>query len=71
MKTQLDLEIERLASIVERCLGLCDATQNSMRCTRPANHEPADAHKFPVTLLGVADQLGPLFQDFRQTISGS
>lgn len=56
MKTHLDLEIERLASIVEKCLGLCNATWNNMRCTRPANHEPADSHKFPGALRCMPDQ---------------
>ena len=69
MKTRLDQEIEKLGSIVEKCLDLCNATWNGVRCTLPANHEPKERHKFPVefrqalTLLGGGgisiDQLQP------------
>jgi|HubBroStandDraft_3_1064219.scaffolds.fasta_scaffold2938538_1 hypothetical protein len=48
MKTRLDREIEQLENIVERCLDLCHAEWNGVRCTLPANHEPAESHKFPV-----------------------
>ena len=48
MKTQMDREIEHLAEIVDRCMNLCDAQWNGVRCTLPANHNATDGHKFPV-----------------------
>ena len=48
MKTRMDREIEHLGNIVERCLNLCNAEWNDVRCTLPANHEPAGGHKFPI-----------------------
>jgi len=48
MKTRMDREIEHLGNIVERCMNLCRAEWNGVRCTLPANHQPADGHKFPV-----------------------
>jgi len=47
-KTRLDREIEQLGNIVEKSLNLCDAEWNGVRCTLPANHEPAQRHRFPV-----------------------
>jgi hypothetical protein len=48
MITRLDQQIEQLENIVERRLDLCKATWNGTRCTLPANHEPAELHKFPL-----------------------
>lgn len=48
MKTQMDREIEHLGNLVDRCMNLCIAEWNGVRCTLPANHEPADGHKFPI-----------------------
>jgi hypothetical protein len=48
MKTRLDREIEHLGNIVDRCLNLCRAEWNGVRCKLPADHEPAERHKFPV-----------------------
>ena len=55
MKTRLDREIEQLGKIVDRCMGLCTAEWDGVRCALPANHEPAEGHKFPI--------------EFRQAIS--
>ena len=48
MATRLEQDIEELAQIVERCLGLCDATRNGIRCSLPANHGPAQPCRFLV-----------------------
>lgn len=51
MATRLDQQIEQLGRIVEKCLDLCDATWNGVRCTLPVNHQPAERHRFPVEFL--------------------
>ena len=51
MAMRLDQEIEQLEKIVERCLNLCNATWDGIRCTLPANHEPTHSHKFPIESL--------------------
>lgn len=51
MATRLDQEIEQLENIVEKCLDLCKAMWNGIRCTLPANHERTEPHKFPVKFL--------------------
>src|SRR5262249_32958606 len=35
-------------TIVEKRLDLCQETWHGIRCTLPANHEPAEPHRFPV-----------------------
>jgi len=46
MTMWLDQKIAQLEEIVETCLALCSATQNGKRCTLPANHDPAQPHRF-------------------------
>jgi len=58
MATRLDQKIEQLGRIVDRCMHLCDATWNGVRCTLPASHQPAERHRFPVEFLQALQVLG-------------
>ena len=58
MKTQMDREIEQLGKIVDRCMNLCNAEWNGVRCTLPAMHEPDEGHKFPVEFWQAVALLG-------------
>jgi hypothetical protein len=58
MATRLDQKIEQLGKIVDRCMDLCDATWNGVRCTLPASHQPAERHLFPVEFLQALQLLG-------------
>ncbi len=51
MATRLDQKIEQLGRIVDKCMHLCDATWNGVRCSLPASHNPAERHRFPVEFL--------------------
>ena len=46
--TQMDAQIEQLGAIVDRCLGSCQETWRGIQCNLLANHEPAQAHRFPL-----------------------
>ena len=48
MATRLDHQIEELEHIVETRLGLCTVTSNGVPCILPANHQPAEWHRFMV-----------------------
>jgi hypothetical protein len=58
MATRLDQKIEQLGRIVDKCMHLCDATWNGVRCTLPASHQPAERHRFPVDFLQALHVLG-------------
>lgn len=61
MATRLDKEIEQIGNIVDRCMGLCQAEWNGVRCILPANHEPAGRHKYPVEFRHALQLLGDNF----------
>lgn len=68
MATRLDQKIEQLGKIVDRCMDLCDASWNGVRCTLPANHLPAERHRFPVHFLQALELLagGNLVDELRR-----
>jgi hypothetical protein len=58
MITRLDQQIEQLEDMVEKCLILCNATWNGVRCTLPANHERTKPYKFPIEFLQTPNAQG-------------
>ena len=42
----IDQQIEQLEAVVEKRLDLCQETWQGFRCTLPANHGPAEEHRF-------------------------
>lgn len=71
MTTWLDRQIEQLESCVERCLNLCNATWNGMRCTLPADHSTKQ-HRFPAEFLSAQshDEVGAIAAELTSTSKG-
>lgn len=70
MATRLDKEIEQLEKIVERCMNLCSATWDGIRCSLPANHEPTNSHRFPIEFL-LTPSLQGIGGDWQSASAGS